>query len=147
MDKEIWTIWEPQNKIRLGRGYWLDKAIQDSEGFQLFLAKYPDDSLGEPYIRVEFPGCIYAYKYQEEQSALITLSNVVNESGDWLARKATFFIVQNSKFLENILYESCGTVQRDRLIHFAIVGSNEVFDVVTDHYPEVLKDEPHESQK
>ena len=52
--------------------------------------------------------------------------------------KWTFFEVINSRYINWLIEESDGILEKERLHHICIVGANCVVDVISWDYPEII---------
>lgn len=91
-------------------------------------------------ICVQFPGMVYAYRNRLELAALCTLDKIEDKTRGFLASDWTFFVVENSAYAKEIAKESQDIYPFSRLIHFAIVGGQALFEVITDALPIITED-------
>ena len=107
--------------------YFICKVVDDEDGLQLF-------HISNDYTKkicVQFPGMVYAYRNRLELAALCTLDKIEDKTRGFLASDWTFFVVENSAYAK----ESQDIYPFSQLIHFAIVGGQALFEVITDALP------------
>ena len=78
---------------------------------------------------------VYAYRNRLELAALCTLDEITDKTGAFKAADWTFFVVENSIYAKEIAKESQDIYPFSQLIHFAIVGGQALFEVITDALP------------
>lgn len=124
-----WKAWIPHHDLE--NKYFICKVVDDEDGLQLFL-------ISNDYTKkicVQFPGMVYAYRTRLELAALCTLDKIEDKTRGFLASDWTFFVVENSGYAKEIAKESQDIYPFSRLIHFAIVGGQALFEVITDALP------------
>ena len=129
MAENNWKMWIPH--YNLENKYFICKAVDDEDGLQLFL-------ISNDYTKkicVQFPGMVYAYRNRLELAALCTLDEITDKTGAFKAADWTFFVVENSIYAKGIAKESQDIYPFSQLIHFAIVGGQALFEVITDALP------------
>lgn len=129
MAENNWKMWIPH--YNLENKYFICKAVDDEDGLQLFL-------ISNDYTKkicVQFPGMVYAYRNRLELAALCTLDEITDKTGAFKAADWTFFVVENSIYAKEIAKESQDIYPFSQLIHFAIVGGQALFEVITDALP------------
>ena len=77
----------------------------------------------------------YAYRNRLELAALCTLDELTDKTGAFKASDWTFFVVENSAYAKEIAKESHDIYPFSQLIHFAVVGGQALFEVITDALP------------
>lgn len=126
MAENNWKMWIPHYSLE--NKYFICKAVDDEDGLQLFL-------ISNDYTKkicVQFPGMVYAYRNRLELAALCTLDEITDKTGAFKAPDWTFFVVENSIYAKEIAKESQDIYPFSQLIHFAIVGGQALFEVITD---------------
>ena len=78
---------------------------------------------------------VYAYRNRLELAALCTLDELTDKTGAFKASDWTFFVVENSAYAKEIAKESHDIYPFSQLIHFAVVGGQALFEVITDALP------------
>lgn len=129
-----WKTWIPHYDLE--NKYFICKVVDDEDGLQLFL-------ISNDYTKkicVQFPGMVYAYRNRLELAALCTLDKIEDKTRGFLASDWTFFVVENSAYAKEIAKESQDIYPFSRLIHFAIVGGQALFEVITDALPIITED-------
>ncbi|MEG2013820.1 MAG: hypothetical protein RR063_11555 [Anaerovoracaceae bacterium] len=86
-------------------------------------------------IYIEFPGMVYAYRSMDELSALETMDHVVDETGNFMASDWSFFLVENSSYIDLIKKSSKGVYSDYEFIHFAVISGESLLEVITDMIP------------
>lgn len=131
--KDQWIKWVPN--ISVQPKYFIKKIVDDENGLYVFLVSIEDDSS----ICMEFPGTVYAYRSMDELSALGTMDHVVDETGHFMASDCTFFLVEQSSYVETIKAGSKGVYSDYDLIHFVVLSGESLFEVITDMLPHITK--------
>lgn len=124
-----WKAWIPNQHLE--KKYFISKVVDDEDGLQLFL-------ISNDYTKkicVQFPGMVYAYRNRLELAALCTLDEIEDKARGFCASDWTFFVVENSTYAQEIATESQDIYPFSQLIHFAIVGSQALFEAITDILP------------
>lgn len=131
--ENIWKAWIPNYHVE--KKYFISKINDDENGLQLFLISndYKEK------ISVQFPGMVYAYRNRLELAALCTLDKIEDKTRLFTASDWTFFIVENSTYAKEITNESQDIYSFSQLIHFAIVGGQALFEVITDVLPVITE--------
>ena len=128
-----WKAWIPHHNLE--NKYFICKMVDDEDGLQLFL-------ISNDYTKkicVQFPGMVYAYRNRLELAALRTLDKIEDKTRGFSASDWTFFVVENSAYAKEIAKESQDIYLFSQLIHFAIVGGQALFEVITDALPIIAK--------
>lgn len=128
-----WIKWEPN--ISVQRKYFIRKIVDDETGLHVFCIGTENHSK----IRMEFPGLVYAYRSTMELSALETIDHVVDENGYWMASEWTFFIVEESSYIDEVKNNSKGIYSDCDLIHFAVMAGESLLEVITDMPPHFVE--------
>lgn len=128
MIEHNWKAWVPD--YDLDRKYFISKAVDDEDGLHLFLI-----SIDDKKICVQFPGMVYAYRNRLELAALATLDDIADKVGAFTASDWTFFVVENSAYAKEVAEESQDIYSFSQLIHFAVVGGQALFEIITDALP------------
>ena len=124
-----WKAWIPA--YTLEKKYFVCKAVDDEDGLCLFLISVDD----QKKLCVRFPGMVYAYRNRLELAALATLDKIADNAGAFTASDWTFFVVENSTYAREIAKESQDIYSFSQLIHFAVVGGQVLFEIITDALP------------
>ena len=124
-----WKAWMPDYDLK--QKYYVCKTVDDEDGLRLFLISVDY----KKKICVQFPGMVYAYRNRLELAALRTLDKVEDPTKSFTASDWTFFIVENSTYAKEIAKESQDIYSFSQLIHFAVVGGQVLFEVITDALP------------
>lgn len=124
-----WKAWIPSHDLE--KKYFISKVVDDEDGLQLFLISVDY----KKQICVQFPGMVYAYRNRLELAASATLDKITDETGVLTASDWTFFVVENSSCAKEIAEESQDIYPFSQLIHFAVVGGQALFEIITDALP------------
>ena len=130
--KEYWKKWLPT--IDVARKYYITKLVENNDGLHLLLVSTDDKSK----IKIEFPGYVHAHRYTEELAARSTIEAIRDERGELIASDWTFFIVENSAYARKIEVDSSEIYTASQLIHFAVVASDSLVEVITYLVPEIF---------
>lgn len=132
LKEEIWHKWLP-NAENLSKKYSV-AAVDDIIGeFNIYLY----DEKSSKKICVNFYDSTDISRrtnifFRSAELELISLRNGENFFKDW-----SFFKISDSKFIQDLVKESYGMLNAAYSIHFVIVGSNCVVDVVTNYEPKI----------
>ena len=126
--KENWSKWNPEN---LPDGnYAITNFVQNSEGTKITL-----DS-DECIVKVIFDGVTPLVRTSIEGIRIRTWSEVQKKHEDkYFFRNWFLYIVDNSKLSAWVSEESCGVYNSEELIHYAVVTSEDIIDVISTFKP------------
>lgn len=128
-----WKAWIPHHDLE--KKYFISKMVDDEDGLLLFLISVDY----KKKICVRFPGMVYAYRNRLELAALCTLDKIEDKTRAFTASDWTFFVVENSAYTKEIAKESQDIYSFSQLIHFAIVGGQALFEIITDVLPVITE--------
>ncbi len=125
---EQWTRWEPIQGLE-GR-YIFDSFAWLDKGFVVEFISVKEDKK----IQILFYYFVDAYRYTNESFYLKLLDNASNKNEIDL-RNFTIFKVTNSEYLAWISDKACGLSDGMNFIHFCIIGTDEIIDIVANYEP------------
>jgi len=131
--KDQWIKWSPN--IPVQRKYYITRIDDNVDGMYVYFVSTEDHSK----IRMYFPGIVYAYRTALELSALETLDHVVAEDGHWMGAEWTFFLVENSSYIDEMINNSKGIYADYDLKHFAVVSGESILEVITEVLPTFIE--------
>ena len=121
--------WEPIKNLQ--QRYWVEDIIL--EGKNLTIELYPEQEQLQKVV-LYFNGTVQAYRYINESFCFNLYDNFFKESGQVLEEGWVFFKVKNSKYLQLFL-----DIKKIRsLIHFSILGYDEIVDIIATEEPVVI---------
>jgi hypothetical protein len=130
--KEEWKKWEPIKG--LSKKYYTESIIDDFDGFKVVLCD--ENNKGKKAI-ITFDSSVSSYKWTNETFRLDTAAFLDKEYGSNFYTEWTFFKITNSPYLQLLSKESSGIADYYSLIHFAIIESNAILDVIASYEPKV----------
>jgi hypothetical protein len=115
------TYFEKFQEFSSLSGYDLDELV-DRKG--ILEIRLIDE--GRRRLSITFD-CYLAYRKLDEGDALVTLEEVTQrcELGK------SFYLVEESSFLDWFVSQTCGSRSRDHLQHYAVHTINDVIDVIS----------------
>lgn len=132
MINEQWIKWEPIKN--LAPKYYIESITDSREGFSILLF---DANNREKKVLVSFPNSVESYRSIDESFVLNSLYKL-NQNygrdfyGDW-----TFFIIENSEYLDWLSTESYKISEKYKLIHYCLLSADSRFDIINNVAPEV----------
>jgi len=121
--------WEPIKNLQ--QRYWVEDMILEEKNLTIEL--YPEQEKLHKVV-LYFNGTVHAYRYTNESFCFNLYDNFFEESGQVLQEGWVFFKVKNSKYLETFL----DIKKISNLIHFSILGYDEIVDVIAAEEPVVI---------
>ena len=145
MAKEIWTQYKPISNLQ--ERYWVEDTGLTTTSF--FIQLHPDKSKGKD-LQLDFPQGVKAYRYTNESYCFTVYSELAEQFSDDYIYTWSFFKVTHSAYIHQFLQESGNISHRENLIHFAILGLDEIVDIIAIEEPtftfiDRLIQEPSES--
>lgn len=132
---ETWKKWEPVKG--LAKKYYID-AIQDDIGG--FKVKLTDRDNEDNKLTIIFLESVWSYRSVEEGLRALTMEKLAQKYGANFYTEWTFFKIENSRYL-NWIYEESYDVARDSgLMHFCLVGMDDILDIIASCDPQVFTD-------
>ena len=129
--QENWTKWNPTNNIPEG-DYVVTKQIQDNNGIKFLLE---DD---KNLIEIFFDGITPIVRSSIEGIRMRTWGEVQKKYNDkFFFRNWFLYKVEGSKFSMWAEEESCGFYSSEQLIHYCIVTSEEIIDILSASEPTI----------
>ena len=135
---------------------WEEYRCADMPAGEPYFAeiKHDDEGTGfileciDKYIVIRFNEDIRMYLYSDEGMRMASYAPIQEEQGDkYYFRGRYLFLVNNSRFLEWAMEESCGAYAEIGYKHFCIVTENELIDLIAASEPfiyEIPKGGQHE---
>lgn len=136
--QEHWTRWEPISN--LSKKYYIESISDSMEGFKvlLFEAENP-----EKKVLVSFSDSVEAFRSTNESYTFLTIDSLAEKYGSKFFSEWTFFKIENSKYLQWISEQSYGISESYNLIHFCLVATDSIVDIIDTGEPKVtLLEEP-----
>ena len=131
-EKEIWHKWEPLVN-GLSKKYII-KSVDNVIGeYNIYLY----DNEKNKTIRVNFYESTAISRRTNIKYRSAELNKLAAEHGKEFYEEWTFFKISNSAYVRELVEESYGMLNPAYCIHFVIVGSNCIVDVITDHDPKI----------
>lgn len=127
---EQWSRWEPIEG--LSSKYSIESISNTIDGFELLLADSDDE---KKMIRIIFENSVYAYKSTNETFRCKLIYDLDEQYGTNFYGNWTFFKVNNSSYIKSMSEESCGISDSQPLIHFSILASDSVVDIIAVYEP------------
>jgi hypothetical protein len=135
--KEEWKKWEPIKG--LSEKYYTKSILDDFEqGFKVVLC---DEKNEKKQVIVTFENSVCSYKWTNETFRIDTAAFLDKQYGKDFYTKWTFFKVTNSPYLQLLSKESSGIANYYSPIHFAIIESNAITDIIASYEPKVTLEE------
>jgi len=130
MIKEEWAHWHPANK--LDELYWVNLILSENNSLIIKLSSNEKDGKS---IQLLFKKGVAAYRYTNESFSLKLCWDLSDKYSNDFYNKWTFFKVRNSDYMNLFLEQSDTYINADNLIHFAILGGDEVVDIIATEEP------------
>lgn len=124
-----WTKWEPIPK--LSKKYSIKSVTNTVNYFKIVLQSLQSDEK----VEIKFKDGVDAYTRIDESFRQKSVHELyekygTNFCGDW-----TFFKVDNSKYISWLFEESYGWSNTRNFIHFSIVASDSIIDIISTDEP------------
>lgn len=130
--QEQWVHWEPASG--LSPKYCIESILDNLEAFKIVLC---DEHDSRKKIYMIFKGFVGSYKWTDETFKLGTISFLNKQYGMKFYSGWTFFKVINSKYMQLISEESCSISDSRNLMHFVIIESNSILDIIASSDPKI----------
>ncbi len=128
--KEEWIKLE-EEKIPEGE-FYATSFVQNMEGVKISL----DD--GKFAVEIFFDGVPFLIRQAVEGIRMRTWAEIQTKYDDKsFFRRHFFFLVKNSLLIEWAVEEGCGFYEKDKIIHYCIVTSEELIDILAEFAPSV----------
>lgn len=132
LNEEVWCKWLP-NAENLAKKYTV-ASVDDVIGeFNIYLY----DEIHNKRICVNFYESVDIFRRTNIFFRSAELNKLAAEHGKEFYEQWTFFKISNSSYVGELVKESYGMLNAMHCIHFVIVGSNCIVDVITDHEPKI----------
>lgn len=133
-DNENWIVWNPKNiNTKKVSGAYDVETLTD-ENARKFIV-YCENHTVDVYFHCHVP----IYLYSDEGIRMASYMPVQEKHHDkayfnkWFLHK-----VENSDFIQWAVKESCGFYSEEELLHFCIVTSNDVVDILSSGEPDII---------
>ena len=127
MENEKLVTWKPMNGIP--KTLYLIELKYDSKGLTLSLV----EGNNMPVLIIFFDGDL-SHRIADEGDLLKMVSEAERDKD----ARGTLYTVENSHYLKWFHEQSCGTRQKDNLVHYRIQTPNEIVDVLDLGTPKVM---------
>ncbi len=125
MANEIYKKWLPIEGAP--KKLYCEGIHDDYEGLRILLK---GEEAQSSILRLSFDS-VFAYRNIDEGYLLRTLNKMDNPG------ESTFYIVENSTWIEWFNEESYGTLENSKITHYAIYTPNDCIDLLTEYEPKV----------
>lgn len=129
---EQWVRWEPTPG--LSAKYTIVAVIDDESAFSVRLAQ---ETKHTELIRVLFPMSVDAYRYTDESFRVSTIQQLNTTPDARCYPDWTFFRVYHSRYIQWLSEQSHSFSDYLPLIHFALIDSAGILDIVAPYEPEI----------
>ena len=134
--KEVWHKWLPDDP-NLSKKYVVT-AIEDIIGaFNIYL----HDKRIQKSICLNFYKSALIFRKTDINYRFAELERISSEQSEQkesFCKEWSFFKISDSEYLNELIEEACGILNPQNFIHFVIVGSNCVVDVITNYEPMII---------
>ena len=130
--QEEWIRWEPVDGLT-GK-YSVDTMSLGEQGLIIGLSSLSDNT---KKIEIKFEYAIDAYRYTNDSFSFKIAGDLTEKYGREFYGDWSFFKVTNSEYIQWISEKSCTYADEFAFIHFSIVGSDEIVDVLSRYEPTV----------
>ena len=129
---EQWARWEPISG--LAEKYDIVTVSEEIEGFRVVLFDEQDST---KKAIISFEQAVSAYRSTDESFRYKLIRDLDERYGSDFYGKWTFFKLTNSLYLEWLLDQSEGVFDPKSYIHFSIITSDSILDIVASYEPKV----------
>lgn len=133
MSEEIWKHYRPIED--LDNDYYAIKTDDSPEGLRLLFSSYKDTSKG---IEVIFEHSYESYRSTEEGGRYRTLCKLIDRYGKDYMASSVLYIVENSRYVDWLIYESCDVREKEELFHFVFLSTGVYVDVIAMYHPKII---------
>lgn len=123
---EKWTQWKPMEG--LSPKYFVDSIVDNLKEFSILLS---DENDKKKHVKMTFETVILSHRHTDESQRIKTIHYLDEKYGGSFYSKWTFFKVENSKYVSWIVEETSGFGIPEPIIHYALIDSNSIVDIVT----------------
>lgn len=138
MNEENWKAYRPIDELE--DNYYIREMLDRHEGVELLF-------FGENKhkgIKIIFENSYDGYRCVEEGARYRTLCNLIDRYGEVFIHSNCLFTVENSRFVQWLVDESCEVLEKKDLIHFAFLSIDYYVDIVAPYHPKIIHvDIPH----
>lgn len=130
--QEEWIKWEPVGGLK-GK-YSVNTMNLGEQGLIIVLSSLSNSA---QKIEIKFEYAIDAYRYTNDSFSFKIAGYLAEKYGREFYGDWSFFRVTNSEYIKWISEKSCAYADEFAFIHFSIVGSDEIIDVLSRYEPSV----------
>ncbi|MCR6106975.1 hypothetical protein HXA34_11810 [Salipaludibacillus agaradhaerens] len=129
---EQWERWEPIK--RLSNKYYIESISDSIKCFKITLCESNDE---RKKVEVIFDDSVHAYRSTDESFNLKTINTLDEHYGTRFYSNWTFFKVNNSEYTNWLYEQSYGIAASQPLIHFCLIASDSIVDVIAAYEPKI----------
>ena len=133
MSEEIWKHYRPIEG--LDTEYYAIKSDDSPEGLKLLFSSYKDTSKG---IEVFFIHSYESSRSTDEGGRYKTLCKLIKRFGQEYMASSVVYIVENSRYIDWLVYESYDVLEKEHLLHFAFLSMGVYIDVIAAYHPKII---------
>lgn len=131
---EEMIVWKEAENIH--EPYDILKIIDDEDGLKIFLS-----CKNKKNIIVSYDTIVCSYMSTEESFFIKGVEKLINRYGLEYIAHNTFFVVQNSDYLNEIDRNTSGALRLCDLFHLRIVSINHIMDIISFGAPTIRETE------
>ncbi len=125
IQNEQWIRWEPIKD--LSEKYYVDAISDTKKGFRITLLDAHNE---KKKVKIFFKKSVDFYQSTEETLTIKRLDELFCKYGEKFPTTWTFFKVTNSSYVQWLANQSCGIIEPQRLIHYAVLAIDYFVDIV-----------------
>lgn len=133
MSEEIWKHYQPIEGLE--ENYNLIGVDDSPKGLKLLFSSQDKDSKG---VEVVFDRFYESYRCTEEGGRYRTLCDLIKRYGRGYMASSIFYLVENSRYVDWLVYESHDALEKKDLLHFAFLSTGVYVDVIAVHHPKIV---------
>jgi len=128
--KESWKLWDPMKN--LSKRYWVKDITLEKTILSIELS--PDKGLGS-MLYMKFNNGIKAYRYTNESFCFSKYGELADKYPTERIFHWTFYKATNTEYIKLFLKQSDTYDSAENLTHFAILGLDEIVDIIATEEP------------
>lgn len=132
MSEEIWKHYKPIKGLE--KDYYAIKSEDSPNGLVLVFSSYKDEHRG---IEVVFDHSYESYRSTEEGGRYRMLCNLLEKYGREYISSSVLYTVENSRYIDWLVYESHDVLEKEHLYHFAFLSTGVYVDVIASYHPKI----------
>ena len=125
--EERWTKWQLTKNLP-PYGLYVNSIVNSPYEFKILLANENDEEV----VKILLDHSPYSYRTADETYRLNAISNSKFALSGW-----RLFKIENSNYISWLLKESCTISKSQFLMHFSIIATDSIVDIVDTHEPKV----------